>query len=142
MVSLSALATAPIVLTGRPILADLAAMQARMAEIIGGRTVQEGRIALDLPEIAENGNTVPLTVQVDSPMTDDDHVRAVHVMAPRNPDPEVASFYFTPGNGRAVVSTRIRLAESQPVHAVAEMSDGSVYSTVREVEVTIGGCGG
>ena len=122
--------------------ADLAAMQAWRQSILGERTAEEGRIAIDLPEIAENGNTVPLSVAVDSPMTEADHVKALHVMTERNPDPEVASFYFTPRSGRAVVSTRIRLAESQTVHALAEMSDGSVYSAAREIEVTIGGCGG
>ena len=122
--------------------ADLSEMQAWRQSILGERTAEEGRIVIDLPEIAENGNTVPLTIEVDSPMTQDDYAKAVHVMTERNPDPEVATFYFTPRSGRAVVSTRIRLAESQTVHAVAEMSDGRVFTAAREVEVTIGGCGG
>jgi sulfur-oxidizing protein SoxY len=122
--------------------ADLPAMQQWMRSILGERAAEEGRIMLDLPEIAENGNTVPLTVEVDSPMTEDDYVEAVHVMTERNPDPEVATFHFTPRSGRAAVSTRIRLAESQTVHAVAEMSDGSVYTASRAIDVTIGGCGG
>ena len=75
-------------------------------------------------------------------MTENDYVKAVHVMAERNPDPEVATFRFTPRSGRATVSTRIRLAASQTVHAVAEMSDRRVYIASRAVEVTIGGCGG
>ena len=127
---------------GRRASADLPAMQQWMQEILGERTAQEGRIVIDLPAIAENGNTVPLTVEVDSPMTEDDYVKAVHVMTGRNPNPEVATFHFSPRSGRATISTRIRLAESQTVHAVAEMSDGSVYSVTRDVEVTIGGCGG
>jgi sulfur-oxidizing protein SoxY len=122
--------------------ADLPAMQQWMRSVIGERSAEEGRITLDLPEIAENGNTVPLTVEVDSPMTEDDYVKAVHVMTERNPDPEVATFHFTPRSGRATVSTRIRLSESQTVHAVAEMSDGSVYTASRAIDVTIGGCGG
>lgn len=142
MILLGALAAASGILAGRPAAADVAAMRAWMQEILGDRTAQEGRIVLDLPEIAENGNTVPLAIEVDSPMTEDDHVTAVHIMTESNPDPEVATFYFTPRNGRAVVATRIRLSESQKVHALAEMSDGSVYKTARDVEVTIGGCGG
>jgi len=117
-------------------------MQAWRRSILGDRTAEEGRIALELPEIAENGNTVPLTVSVESPMTADDYVTAVHVMTERNPAPEVATFRFTPQSGRATVSTRIRLAESQTVHAVAETSDGRVYSASRAVQVVIGGCGG
>ena len=142
IVSVGALAAITTALAGRRAAADLPAMQAWMQEILGERSAQEGRIVLDLPEIAENGNTVPLTIEVDSPMTEDDHVEAVHVMTERNPDPEVATFHFSPRNGRAVVSTRIRLSESQTVHALAEMSDGSVYTAARNVEVTIGGCGG
>jgi len=126
----------------RRAVADLPAMEAWMQEILGERTAEEGRIVLDLPEIAENGNTVPLSVEVGSPMTEDDYVEALHIMTERNPDPQVATFRFSPRSGRAAVSTRIRLAESGRVHAVAEMSDGSVYTVSRQIEVTIGGCGG
>jgi sulfur-oxidizing protein SoxY len=101
-----------------------------------------GKIELDVPEIAENGSTVPMGVSVDSPMTEDDHVKAVHVMATKNPDPEIISFKFTPMSGRASASTRMRLAETQNVIAVAELSDGSTIMTQKEVKVTIGGCGG
>ena len=126
----------------RQAVADLPAMQAWKDAIIGGRDVQDGRIALKMPEIAENGNNVALTVEVDSPMTDDHHVVAVHIMTERNPDPEVATFHLSPRNGKAKISTRIRLAESGRVHAVAELSSGSVFTTVKDVKVTIGGCGG
>jgi sulfur-oxidizing protein SoxY len=142
LVSAGALVTIATAVAGRRAAADLPAMQAWMQTILGERTAKQGGIVIDLPEIAENGNTVPLTLEVDSPMTQNDYVKAVHVMTERNPNPEVATFYFTPRSGRATVSTRIRLAESQTVHAVAEMSDGSVYTAAREVEVTIGGCGG
>lgn len=142
LVAGSALVAVTAALPSRRAAADLSEMQAWRQSILGERTAEEGRIVIDLPEIAENGNTVPLTVEVDSPMTEDDHVKALHVMTERNPDPEVATFYFTPRSGRAVVATRIRLAESQAVHAVAEMSDGRVFAAEREVEVTIGGCGG
>ncbi len=99
-------------------------------------------IRLDLPEIAENGNTVPLKFEVVSPMTADNYVKAVHVFASGNPNPEIASFHFTPASGKAAASTRMRLAKTQQIIAVAEMSDGSVFRTSKEVKVTIGGCGG
>lgn len=116
--------------------------QATIAKIVGDRAVNHGRIAIRLPAIAENGNAVPLTVAVESPMTAADHVRTVHVFADANPFAEVASFHFTPACGRAEASTRIRLGETQDVIALAEMSDGSVYLARQEVKVTIGGCGG
>ena len=118
------------------------ATEGLLSNIIKGRTVNEGRISLDVPEIAENGNTVPVAFEIDSPMTDDDYVQAVHVMADGNPAPEVASFSFTPMNGLAAASIRIRLAKTQNVVVLAEMNDGSVYMAKSEVKVTIGGCGG
>ena len=102
----------------------------------------EGRIELDLPQIAENGNTVPISIAIDSPMTEDDYVKTVHVFADGNPRPDVASFHFTPACGTASCSTRIRLAKTQNIVAVAEMSNGDVYMAKSEVKVTIGGCGG
>lgn len=125
-----------------PAMADLAAVQKAMAALLGDRQPQEGRVKIDAPEIAENGNTVPVTVEVDSPMTEQDYVKTVHIFADGNPRPEVASFHFTPASGEAVASTRIRLAKTQNLYAVAEMSDGSLYMAKREVKVTIGGCGG
>jgi len=122
--------------------AGLPEVEAAIKEILGDRTAEEGRISLDLPEIAENGNTVPISVSVESPMTEDDHVKAVHIFAEGNPLPNVAKMNFTPRSGEAVASTRIRLAQTQKIHAVAEMSDGSVFTAAREVKVTIGGCGG
>lgn len=116
--------------------------EAAIARIIAGRTAREGGIALGLPTVAENGAVVPLTVAVESPMTPEDHVTAVHVFADRNPDAEVAVFRFTPALGRAEATTRIRLGEGQTVIAVAETSRGAVYLARREVAVTVGGCGG
>jgi len=118
------------------------ATAAAIRRIIGERTPEEGRVALRVPPIAENGNTVPLTVTVESPMTEADHVKAVHVFADKNPTPDVASFRFTPAMGRAQADTRIRLGQTQDVIAVAEMSDGKLYIGRAEVKVTIGGCGG
>jgi sulfur-oxidizing protein SoxY len=102
----------------------------------------EGKIDLDLPEIAENGNTVPFAVSVESPMTDRDHVKAVHVVSTGNPRPEIATFLLTPQSGKAAVSSRMRLGKTQDVVVVAEMSDGKFYMGKRTVKVTIGGCGG
>lgn len=113
-----------------------------IAKIAAGQTPQSGKIVLDMPQIAENGNTVPLSVSVESPMTDADHVQTVHIFAEGNPVPEVASFHFTPMNGVAEVSTRMRMAKTQNIVAVAQMSDGSVYMESVQVKVTIGGCGG
>ena len=142
LISAGSFALVAAILPGRRASADLPAMQAWMRSILGDRTAEEGRIALDLPDVAENGDTVPLTVSVESPMTADDYVTAVHVMTERNPDPEVAEFRFTPRSGRATVSTRIRLAETQTVHVLAETSNGQAYTASRAVEVIIGGCGG
>lgn len=99
-----------------------------------------GKIKIDVPEIAENGNAVPVTVTVDSPMSLGDHVRAIHIIADRNPQPGVASFMLGPDNGKAEVQLRMRMAESQNVIVVAELSDGSAWTAAREVKVTVGGC--
>ena len=117
-------------------------VQKLMAELTGGKTPAEGKVKIDMPQIAENGNAVPVTVTVESPMTDKDYVKAVHILAEANPDPGVASFNFTPASGKAQVSTRMRLARTQNIVAVAEMSDGTLYTGKTEVKVTIGGCGG
>jgi sulfur-oxidizing protein SoxY len=112
----------------------------RFAALTGGATPAEGRVSLDLPEIAENGNTVPLTIRVESPMTADDHVAEVVVLSDGNPNATVATFRFTPLAGRAEASTRIRLAQSQRVTALARMSDGSLHVAGRDILVTVGGC--
>jgi sulfur-oxidizing protein SoxY len=110
--------------------------------VVGEAKAVEGRVTLDMPEIAENGNTVPFSIAVDSPMTDRDYVKAIHIISTGNPQPGVATFRFTPQSGRASVSSRMRLARSQDVIALAEMSDGRFLITRRPVKVTIGGCGG
>ncbi len=108
----------------------------------GGRPAAEGRIRLDLPEIAENGNTVPMTVSVESPMTEQSYVSDVLIVADGNPRGGIATFHFSPQSGVAEANVRIRLAESQKVIAVARMSDGSFFTASKAVKVTIGGCGG
>ena len=101
---------------------------------------REGRVAIDLPPLVENGNTVPFTVKVDSPMSARDYVRAIHVFNEKNPQPNIASFELGPRAGRAAVATRIRLADSQTVVALAQMSDGSWWSGTAHVIVTIAAC--
>lgn len=122
--------------------ADAGATQALIDKITGGTTPQEGRVMLEMPQIAENGNTVPMSVSVESPMSDNDYVKTVHIFAEGNPTPEVASFHFTPMNGIAEVSSRMRMAKTQDIVAIAEMSDGSIFMDRVQVKVTIGGCGG
>ena len=102
----------------------------------------DAKIKLELPEIAENGNTVPFGVSVESAMTDADHIKAVHVISTGNPRPEIGSYYFNPLSGKASVSSRMRLAKTQDIVAIAEASNGQAYMTKRTVKVTIGGCGG
>ena len=95
-----------------------------------------------VPQIAENGNTVPVGFTVDSPMTKNDYVKSVYLFSDKNPGHEVAAFHFSPASGKASASTRMRMIKTQNVIAVAEMSDGSFYTGKKEVKVTIGGCGG
>ena len=113
---------------------------AAIRAVIDGRDVTEGGIDLDLPDIAANGASVPLGVIVESPMTADDHVRAIHVFATRNPAPGIGVFHLSPANGRAEVTTRIRLAEDQEVIVLAELSDGTLLRQSAFVEVSVGGC--
>jgi len=108
----------------------------------GGKAPAQGRVKLDLPEIAENGNTVPMTISVESPMTAQSHVTEVMVVADENPRPGVVTFHFSPASGKAEANTRIRLAKTQNIIAVAKMNDGSFFTARKLVKVTIGGCGG
>lgn len=124
----------------RPAAATPAAMQAAVARATGGAAVKTGRVKLDIPPLIENGNSVQCTVSVESPMTAADHVRAIHVFNEKNPQPNVIGVRLGPRAGRARFSTRIRLAASQTVTAVAEMSDGSFWSDRVEVVVTMGAC--
>jgi sulfur-oxidizing protein SoxY len=108
----------------------------------GGAKPVEGKIKLDLPEIAENGNTVPVTVTVESPMTDKDYVSEVILLADGNPRAGIATFHFNPLSGVAEANTRIRLASTQNIVAIAKTNDGKFYTASKQVRVTIGGCGG
>ena len=113
-----------------------------IAEFTGGKETGAGKIKLKAPEIAENGNTVPVSFTVDSPMSADEHVASVLLVAAGNPGPEVAVFNFSAMSGKAAASTRIRLAKTQDVVAIAKMNDGSMFMDKKTVKVTIGGCGG
>lgn len=113
---------------------------AAIREKTGGASIGQGRVTLGIPQIAENGLAVFTTVTVDSPMTARDHVRAIHLFSEKNPVAHIASFRLGPRAGRAKVSTNIRLADSQRVTAIAEMSDGSYWSDERSVVVSIAAC--
>jgi sulfur-oxidizing protein SoxY len=128
-------------LRGSPAAAATPHYSEALARFLDGREAASGGIMLDAPEVAENGNLVAVSISVDSPMTEADHVRRIALLATRNPVAEVATFHLTPLAGEAFVSSRIRLSESQDVVAVAELSDGSIVQTRREVRVTVGGCG-
>lgn len=109
-------------------------------ELAKGREIRTGRIQMDLPRLAENGNSVQLHVTVESPMTPDDHVRAIHVLSDRNPIATVARFHLSPRAGRADVRTYVRLATTQNIHVVAEMSDGSLWGAEAESVVLLAAC--
>ena len=109
---------------------------------LGTGTPHTGKVTIVAPEIAENGNTVPISIDVDSPMTDASYVKTIMMVADGNPLPGVARFDLTPANGRAHVEFRIRLAQTQNITAVALMNDGTMWTATKNVKVTIGGCGG
>ncbi len=113
-----------------------------VAKFTGGKAATQGKITIELPEIAENGNTVPLTVSVDAPMTAENYVSDVLVVSEGNPNPGVVTFHFTPLSGKAEAQTRIRLAATQNIVVVAKTSKGEFYAAQKQVKVTIGGCGG
>ena len=129
-----------LVLAVRPARATPAAMEQAIRDFVGEAHVRPGRVSLDLPPLVENGNAVPLNVTVESPMTPADHVKAIAVFNEKNPQPHVAVFRLGPRAGRASVSTRIRLADSQKVTAVAQLSDGSFWSDSADVIVTLAAC--
>ena len=117
-----------------------AEMQAAIRKALGDAKPRPGRVKVEIAPLIDNGNAVPLTVTVESPMTEADHVRAIHVFTEKNPQPNVLSARLGPRAGRAVVSTRVRLADSQTLHAIAELSDGSLWSGSADVIVTVSAC--
>ena len=138
----SALVALAAILAPCMALADAEGVAAELKKLYGDKKFANGRIKLDIPEIAENGLVVPVNIDVESPMTANDYVAAVHLFADGNPVPTVVTYRFTPECGRASASTRMRLAQTQNVICVAEMSTGALFSAKAPVKVTIGGCGG
>ena len=131
---------AVLAVTLRPAEATPATMAAAIRNVVGGEPVKTGKVKLDVPPLVENGNTVPMTVSVASPMAPEDHVKSIHVFNEKNPQPNIANFYLSPQAGRAQVSTRIRLADSQKVVAIAKLSDGTFWSASVDVVVTLAAC--
>jgi len=115
-------------------------VDAMVAKVTGGAPLKTGRVKLELPQLADNSNSVSLKVSVESPMTSTDYVKSIHLYAGKNPRPNIANFYLGPRAGRAQIATRIRLAATQRVLAVAALSDGSFYSGAADVAVTGAAC--
>jgi sulfur-oxidizing protein SoxY len=134
------LAGAIPIVTLRPIEATPAMLASAIRNVVGEAPVHTGKVKLDIPPLVENGNTVPMTVSVESPMTADNHVKTIHVFNEKNPQPNIGNFYIGRWAGRAQVSTRIRLADSQKVVAIAQLSDGSFWSGSVDVVVTLAAC--
>lgn len=134
------LGTAAVILLPASARATPDAMAAAIKEVVGDKPLKEGKLKLDLPPLVENGNTVPLTVSVESPMTDADHVKAIHVFNEKNPQPHVFSATLRPRNGVAKIATRIKLADAQKIVAVAETSTGEWWTATADVIVTIAAC--
>ena len=124
----------------RPAEATPATLAIAIRKVVGAAVLKTGRVKIDIPPLVENGNTVPMTVSVTSPMTADDYVRSIHVFNEKNPQPNVGNFYLSPRSGHAQVSTRIRLADSQKITAIAQLSDGSFWQTSVDVVVTLAAC--
>ena len=136
------LAAPALLLLPRGAHATLNDMQDALRDFTGGAVVTRGRVAMDISPLVENGNTVPLSVIVESPMTEADYVKAVHIYADGNPQPGIVSYSFTPACGKASAATRMRLAQTQNIVCVAAMSNGALHMAKANVKVTIGGCGG
>jgi sulfur-oxidizing protein SoxY len=115
-------------------------MKRAIRQVVGEAPVRNGKVTIDVPTLVENGNTVALAIEVESPMTKDDHVKAIHVFNEKNPQPNVISAHLGPRAGRAKISTRFRLADTQTIVAVAELSDGSFWSASADVIVTLAAC--
>jgi sulfur-oxidizing protein SoxY len=130
----------PLLVTMRPADATPASMQAAIRKVVGEAPVSKGKVAIEIPALVENGNTVPMTVSVDSPMTPQSYVKSIHVFNEKNPQPNVIDIQLGPRAGKASISTRIRLADAQKVVAIAELSDGTFWSDSADVIVTLAAC--
>jgi sulfur-oxidizing protein SoxY len=137
---LAAVGGAGAMLIVRPAKATPASMATAIRQVVGEAAVKPGRIKLELPPLVENGNTVAMSVTVDSPMTAKDYVKAIHVFTEKNPQPNVISIRLGPRAGKVDIQTRVRLADTQTVVAICEMSDGSFWSDKIDVIITLGAC--
>jgi sulfur-oxidizing protein SoxY len=135
-----ALAGGLLLVSMRPADATPASMKAAIRNVLGDVEIGKGKVSLDIASLVENGNAVPMTVAVENPMTASNYVKAIHVFNEKNPQPNIISIYLGPRAGKASISTRIRLADSQRVVAIAQMSDGSVWSDEVNVIVTLAAC--
>lgn len=131
-----------LVVAFRPVTARAtpAAMQEAVRKVVGDAKIQRGKVKLDLPPLIDNGNVVALAVAVDSPMTQADHVKAIHVFNEKNPQPNIIGVYLGPRAGRAQIFARVRLADSQTITAIAQLSDGSFWLDTQDVIVTTAAC--
>jgi sulfur-oxidizing protein SoxY len=136
----AAVAGAMPIVTLRPLEATPAMLTSAIRNVVGEAQVQTGKVKIDIPPLVENGNTVPMTVSVTNPMTETDYVKSIHVFNEKNPQPNIGNFYIGPWAGRAQIATRIRLADSQKVVAIARMSDDSFWSVSADVIVTLAAC--
>ena len=136
----AAVAGAVPIVTLRRAEATPAMLASAIHQVVGDAVVRTGKVKLDVPPLVENGNTVPMTVSVQNPMTANDYVKSIHVFNEKNPQPNVGNFYLGPHAGRAQISTRIRLADSQKIVAIARLSDDSFWSTSVDVVVTLAAC--
>src|SRR6476660_9933628 len=137
--SAAVIGAVPIV-TLRPAESTPAMLASAIRNVVGEAVVRTGRVKLEVPPLVENGNTVPMTVSVQSPMTAEDHVKSIHVFNEKNPQPNIGNFYLGPSSGRAQISTRIRLADTQKVVAIARLSDDTFWQVTAEIVVTLAAC--
>ena len=137
--SVSVAGTIPIV-TLRPLEATPAMLTVAIRNVVGEAQIRTGKVKLDIPPLVENGNTVPMTVSVASPMTATDYVKSIHIFNEKNPQPNMGNFYLHPSSGRAQVSTRVRLADTQKVVAIARLSDDTFWQATTEIVVTLAAC--
>jgi len=138
---LGALAAGACLLIVKPARATPEELAAALREDFGARPITPGKVTLELPKLAENGAVVPVTVIVDSPMTERDYVKSIHLFAEKNPLPRILEVQLGPHNGKARVASRIRIADSQQITAVAVLSNDTLWSAAVQVEVTVSGCG-
>jgi sulfur-oxidizing protein SoxY len=137
--SVTAAGTLPIV-TLRPLNATPAMLNTAIRNVVGEAPIRTGKVKIDIPPLVENGNTVPMTISVASPMTADDYVKSIHVFNEKNPQPNIGNFYLGPWAGRTQISTRIRLADTQKVVAIARLSDDTFWQVTADVVVTLAAC--